>query len=513
MKDNIKNEHIKTESNGLGVLKTIIIFLLIALQIVGIILLPMYVMQFFSWILTFSIIMTLIACFHVLSSNYNGQAKATWVMFLLICFSFGYIFYILSNKKVMFGPAYKRYKNILKNNSNIPKQTNLTEVENPNVLSQCRYLYNVGNFKAYKNSKTTYYSSGIELFDGIIEELKKAKKFIFIEYYIISNGILLNKLFQILKEKAKQGVEIKIIYDDIGSHRTLSRKTRKKMKKAGIQLYSFNRLTPFLNIALNFRDHRKLVVVDGKVAFTGGANIADEYINEKQLHGFWKDCGIKIEGQAVDNFTISILNQWQFINKKPIEYKNYLNQSKELESSGVVIPFVAGPNYNDSIAHNVYANEISNAKEKLYIMTPYFVPDETIINLLKNKANSGVDVRIIIPEIADKRFVYTLTRNNVEKLVENGIRVYAMQNSFVHSKVMLTENSAIVGSINMDLRSFNQQFESAVYTSEESTLGAIARDFDSSLKLSKEITPKYFKRNKLSFRIIAGIFNLISPFM
>ncbi len=513
MENNFQNEHIKTESNGLGILKTVIIFLLMFLQIVGFILLRLYVFSVFNGFLLFSIIMTLFTCIHALSSDYNGQAKAMWILFLLTCFSFGYIFYIFSSKKIMFRISHKKYNKILKKSENLQKQIDTSKIENAEVRIQCNYLYNAGRFETSLNSKTTYYSSGVEFFDAILFELQKAKKFILIEFYIVSNGILFNKIFNILKEKAEQGVEIKIIYDDIGCHRTLSRKTRKKIKKAGIELYSFNRLIPFINIALNFRDHRKLVVVDGKVAFTGGANIADEYINEKQLHGFWKDCGIKIEGQAVDNFTISILNQWEFINKKPIEYKNYLYKSKDFESSGVVIPFVTGPNYNHSIAQNIYANEISNAKEKLYIMTPYFIPDETILNLLKNKAISGVDVRIIIPDIADKKFVYTVTRNNAEKLIPYGIKVYTMNNSFVHSKVVLTENSAIVGSINMDLRSFNQQFESAVFTSEQSTLGSIARDFDSTFNLSNQITKKDFKRNKTGFRILAGLFNLISPFM
>ena len=513
MDKEFKSEHIKTESNSLGLIKTIIIILLIAIQITGFVLLRLYLTKVLNWFVLVSLILTFIACIHVLSSDFSGQSKAMWVLFLLTCFSFGYIFYIFSNKKIVFRRSYKKYKAIFERSEKLQKQIDTNLIEDQEFKNQCDYLYKVGKFESSLNSKTTYYSSGVELFDEIDNEFQKAKKFILLEYYIISDGLLFNRIFNVLKQKAQEGVEVRIIYDDIGSKRTLSNKTKKKIKRAGIKLHAFNRLIPIFNIALNFRNHRKIVVVDGEVAFTGGANIADEYINEKQLHGYWKDCGIKIEGQAVDNFTISMLNQWEFISKKEIDYKPYLYKSKEYYNNGVVVPFVTGPHYKFSVAQNIYSNEIANAREKIFIMTPYFIPDETVINLLKQKALSGVDIRIIIPDIADKKFVYTVTRNNAEKLIPFGVKIYTMTNSFVHSKIILTENSAIVGSINMDLRSFNQQFESAVITNENSTMGAVARDFDTTFSLSKELTEKDLKRNRLRFRIHAGIFNLISPFM
>lgn len=513
-----QSEHIyavkvKTESNGLGVLKTIIVLLLIALQAVALVLSSLYFMGFFRWYVAFSLIVSFVTCIYVLSSDYHGQAKAMWVLFLITCFSFAYIMYIMSDKRVLFARARKKYDKILKQTENLQVQTELSSISNNDVKTNCKYLYNAGKFATSTNSKTTYFSSGAQLFDNILEELERAKEFIFIEYYIISNGVLFNRILDVLKSKAKAGVDVRIIYDDMGSHATLKRKTKKEIIKAGIKLHPFNRLAPVFNIALNLRDHRKIVVIDGKVAYTGGANLADEYINEKRMHGYWKDCGIKIEGRAVDNLTIAFLTQWQFVNNKPVAYELYLNKTESFKSDGVVVPFVSGPNYSFSISQNIYANEISNAKEKLYIMTPYFIPDETIINLIKNKARSGVDVRIILPEVADKKFVYIVSRNNVEKLVDYGVKVYTMTHSFVHSKVILTENSAIVGSINMDLRSFNQQFESAVFVSETSTLKAIAKDFKYTINHSQQILGKNKKRNKLHFRILAGLFNLISPFM
>lgn len=505
---------IKTESNGLGALKTLIVLGLIALQVAILVGSYLFMMTFFQWYFTFSIILTLLTCIHVLSSEYHGQAKATWVLFLLISFGFGYIMYILSDKRVLFRKSRKKYNKIIKQNENLQSKTNLENITKDEVKSICKYLATVGNFKTHFGINTTYFSSGTSLFDNILEEISKAKEFIFIEYFIISNGVLLDKFLKILKQKANEGVDIRIIYDDMGSHGTLKRKTKREIIQSGIKLRPFNRLVPIFNIALNLRNHRKIVVIDGKISFTGGANLADEYTNEKRMHGYWKDTGIKIEGSATDNFTLAFLNEWQFLTNEKIDYQNFLNKSPLLtESSEVCTPFVSGPNYPYSIAQNIYTNQIANAKEKLYIMTPYFIPDETLTNLIINKAMSGVDVKIILPEIADKKFVYVVSRSNAEKLISHGVKIYTMKSSFVHSKIIINETSAIVGSINIDLRSFNQQFESAVFTNDHATLKSIESDFKYTIDRSIEITDKNKKRNYLHYRILAGLFNLISPFM
>ena len=503
---------IKTESNGMGVLKTLLVMLLIFLQATIFIASNFILLQVFRSYSVIAIVLTLITCVFVLSSEYNGQAKATWILFLFLTYSFGYIFFFLSDKRILLLKSRKKFNKINEKTKNLQKQIDLTDVKEE-VKTNCNYLYNTGNFVTYKNSKTKYFSSGTQLFDSILEDLEKAKEFIFIEYFIISNGVLLNRVLDILKQKDQHGVDVRIIYDDMGSHSTLKRKTKKQIISSGIKLQDFNRLVPALNLALNLRDHRKIVVIDGKISYTGGANLADEYVNEKRLHGYWKDTGIKIEGRATDNLTLSFLKQWEFLTKEDVNYEQYLNKAKEYNTKNIVVPFVTNPHSSHSIAKNAYANEIANAKEKIYIMTPYFIPDETIINMLINKAISGVDVKIILPDVADKKFVYFVSRSNAEKLLDYGIKVYTMTSSFVHSKVMLTENSAIVGSINIDLRSFNQQFESAVYTDEESTLKQIDCDFINTINHSEEVTIKNKKRNSFWFRILAGLFNLVSPFM
>ncbi len=511
--DSIYAVKVKTESNSLGALKTLIVLALIAIQATILISSYFYLLDLFRFYLTFELIVMAATCVHILSSEYHGQAKATWIIFIVISFGFGCIIYIFSDKRVFFGRKSKRYNKILNETKDLQKQADLSLIKDENVKSNCKYLYNAGAFKTHFDSKTTYFPSGTKLFDEILSSLENAKKFIFIEYFIMSDSVLLNKFLNILKQKASEGVDVRMIYDDMGSHGTLSRKTKKSIIKSGIKLKAFNRLIPVFNIGLNLRDHRKIVVIDGKVSFTGGANLADEYTNEKRMHGYWKDAGIKIEGTATNNFTIAFLNEWQFLTNEKPDYKQFLNKSKSTETFETTVPFVSGPNYPYSIAQNMYANQISNSKEKLYIMTPYFIPDETINNLLINKARAGVDVRIILPHIADKKFVYVVSRSNAEKLMKHGIKLYVMKHSFVHSKVMLNENSAIVGSINIDLRSFNQQFESAVLTDGKQTLKQIESDFENTFTWCEKITLKTQKRNSVLYRILAGFFNIISPFM
>ncbi len=512
--DHIYTIKLQTEGNNFGVLKTLMVFLSIAVQVSILILSYLYFAALFSWYLMFSLLATLITCIYVLSSNYNSQAKATWILFLLISFGFGFAIFLLSDKNISFGRSQKKYSKILNETKHF--KNNLSDIQNQpsQVQNCCNYLSRMGNFPASTTSKTQYFQSGTSLFDDILESLSKAKKYIFIEYFIISNGRLLNKFLDILFQKASENVAIKIIYDDMGSHHSLKRKTKKLIKKAGIELQEYNRFIPIFNIALNLRDHRKIVVVDGNIAYTGGANLADEYTNEKRMHGYWKDAGIKIQGDAVNNFTLAFLEQWKFVSKQNIEFEKYIIKNPQNQNAdGVVVPFVSGPNYSHSIAQNVFVNLISGASKHLYIMTPYFVPDETITNLIISKARSGVDVRIVLPDVADKKFVHIVSRNNAEKILESGVKVYTMKNSFVHSKVICTENLCIVGSINMDLRSFHQQFESAVLTNNQATMKSILDDFDYTISKSIEITNENQKRNKRSFRTLAGLLNIISPFM
>ena len=316
-----------------------------------------------------------------------------------------------------------------------------------------------------------------------------------------------------LKDRVKNGVDVRIVHDDIGSRKMLSSKTRALLKEAGVKICVFNRLIPIFSLALNIRNHRKIMVIDGKIAYTGGCNLADEYVNEKRMYGYWKDAGAKLTGKAVDGFTLMFLRQWEFLSKQPQEYEKFLKHYEPNDSKSAVVCYADGLDFEKHVAKGVYENMIANAKDYIKIMTPYFIIDDTIMELLINKALSGVDITLVIPEIPDKKYAYGLTRNNAEKLIDYGIKVYAMRNSFVHSKVVLNEYAVVVGSINMDFRSFYQQFECAVYTNDKPFMASVQNDFEKTLAVSKQISDRTKLRRNWLYRVYAGFMQLFAPFM
>lgn len=503
---------IRTEGKGVGVLKTGIAALFILAQLAFLILIYLGLVYSINWYLILSMVLSGICILHVLSSRKTGATKAIWVLFLAACSSFGYIGYFMSSEAIFFGYAKRRYKRIFARTASFNGENSLSDNLPLTVKRDAEFLWNAGNFKTYNNSCLKYYTSGAYLFDDVIETLGKAEKFIFIEFFIISDGLLFNRIFDILAEKVKNGVDVRIIADGIGSHGTLSFKARKKLKKAGIKLRFFNRIQPHFTFALNLRDHRKIMVIDGKTAFTGGCNLADEYINVKRMYGYWKDTGLKVEGCAVDGLTLSFLRQWEFVTRQEEDYSRFLNLYEEKASDFAVIPYADGKDYKDDIGKGVYDNMISGAQEKLYIMTPYFVPDEQTFNAIATKALSGVDVRLVIPGVPDKLYVYFVTKDNAERLAKLGVKVYIMRHAFVHSKLMLTENCASVGSVNIDLRSYYNQFENGVYTNDAVALKDISADFEKTFRAS-DIIDKNVARKNVFARMTASFLRLFSPLM
>lgn len=503
---------IRTEGKGIGVFKTLAAGFFVLLQLALMLLLFLGVSNSFYWYQLVALILSLLCCIHVLSSEKTGQTKTVWVLFLIVFFYFGFIFYLLSSEYIFFARAKRRYRAVFDRTAGYTPEYPALNNVSKQVERDCGYLKNAGGFTAYTNTKLKYFKSGAQLFDDVLSALEKAEKFIFIEFFIISDGILLNKFFEILSGKAARGVDVRIICDGMGSHGTLSYKTRKKFEKAGIKLRYFNRIVPRFTFALNLRDHRKIIVIDGKTAYTGGCNLADEYVNQKRMHGYWKDAGLKAEGDAVQGFSLIFLRQWEFITGVAEDYAPYLKTSPA-EGDSAVVPYAGGKDYNRAICKGVYENIIAGAKEKLYIMTPYFVPDEDTANLLAQRALSGTDVRIILPAVPDKAYVYRVTVDSAERLLSSGVKVYKMRHAFVHSKLVLSENCAVVGSVNIDLRSYYNQFENAVYFNDETAMREVLCDFENTFKACGEVTLENATRNKLIPRILAGVLRIFSPLM
>ncbi len=510
MKTAKNTKRVKTENSVVGKIKLFTIFLLIALQIVVIIAFNTHYALAAQSTAIVSIVLSLLTCLFVLSSNKNGLSKAVWIIFILCCFTFGYIIFWLSDERIFFSGK-KRYKATYDKND-LFANANILE-HSQSVKEMSSFLYSTGKFTTYDSCKGQYFSCGKDLFFDIENKIKQAKKFIFIEFFIIADGVLFDRIFKILEQKVIECVEVRVIYDDLGCKKTLSTSSKKALKKAGIKIKPFNKLIPLYSVALNYRDHRKIVIIDGQVAYTGGCNLADEYINEKTVYGYWKDTGYRVEGGAVNAFTLMFLRQWEVLSKQREDYSKYLNLHKNYKNTSAVIPYADGLEYNHPIARGVYENMITSANEILYIMTPYFVVDDGVQSLLVNKALSGVDVRIFLPGIPDKPFVYSVSRSNAEKLIDYGVKIYTVKDTFLHSKIVLTEDAVAIGSVNMDLRSFYQQFECAVYTDDAEVMDSVKQDFSLLLNNSEQITHKNKWSKNIFYKIYIGIMQVFAPFM
>lgn len=510
--DKNKSLYGRAVRGGRGKLKGLLIILLAILPWIAFAYLHTIYAFAVTGALIFSFAVSLLTCIYVLSTNKNSQSKAVWIIFLLVCFTFGYVVFWLSDERIFFKKNKKRYTAVYRQSEEFLLE-NKIEFSSVAVKQNAEFLYSTGKFVAYNSTDCKYFPSGESFFDDVIERIKQAKKFIFLEFFILSDGLLLDRILEILSQKVKEGVDVRIIYDDLGSARAFSLSTKEKIKKSGIQLKAFNKMFPVFSVALNYRDHRKIIVIDGQTAYTGGCNLADEYINQKRLHGYWKDSGVRIDGNAVDGFTIIFLRQWEVLSKVREDYSPFFNLYIPTQNKFTVIPYADGLDYSHPIARGVYENMIISANEYLYISTPYFIVDDGITNLLMNKALSGVDVRLVLPAIPDKKFVYGVSRSNAEKLIEYGVKVYVFNDTFVHSKLLLTETAVAIGSVNMDLRSYYQQFESSIYTDDHKVCTDVKDDFNNMFNASTLITKETMLRKNVFYRLIVGLMQVFSPFM
>ena len=357
--------------------------------------------------------------------------------------------------------------------------------------SRIRYITDHLRFPATTNNDISYYPLGDIAFPEMIKELKKAKDFIFFEYFIVAPGKMWDSILEILKDKAAKGVDVRVMYDDFGCLSTLKPNYPQELESFGIKCVAFNKLSPLSGIIMNNRDHRKILVIDGRVAFSGGINIADEYINEEEKYGHWKDNGIKVTGDAVWNFTVMFLTMWNSFRKDDKAFEKFKYKHEKTDNKGIVIPYGETPLDEEVAGQNVYLNIINQANDYVYICTPYLIVDTDMINALTLAAKRGVDVRIIIPGIPDKKIVYSLSESYVEPLVKEGVKVYKYTPGFVHAKVFVADDKvATVGTINLDYRSLYLHFECGMYMENTKCVKDIKKDMVETIEKSKELTKK-----------------------
>ena len=438
-------------------------------------------------------IISILIVLGILKNSTRLSNDLPWIILILIFPIFGTILLITLRKN------YSKNK-LLKNIFEHEKEYDKYLIQNENIrreiedkkLDNIKYLINRTRFPVSTNNEITYYDFGEKFYPEFLEELKKAEKFIFMEYFIINEGVMWNSILDILKEKVTQGVEVRILYDDAGSIAMLSTNYPKELAKFGIKCIPFNKLSPFRGIFMNNRDHRKITIIDGKVAFSGGVNLSDEYINVNSRLGIWKDNGIKIVGSAIWNLTVMFLTLWNANtneDKDITKFKYDFGDSNK--KNGYVIPYGVAPLHKDLIGEDVYINMINSAKNYLYIMTPYLIIDTDMVNSLCRAAKRGVDVRIIVPGIPDKKIVYTQTTSFFKVLHDNGVKIYKYTNGFVHSKVFLSDDiRAVVGTINMDYRSLYLHFENGIYMENVSEIDTIFKEFENTFNDCQKLDDK-----------------------
>ena len=435
-----------------------------------------------------------------------------WIIIILLFPIVGSLLYLIIGRNLKLSKILKRITENEKNITMYLKQDKKVykEIKNNTKL---RYISDFAGFPISTNNDVDYYPLGELAFEEMIKELRKAKKFIFFEYFIVAHGKMWDSILEILKEKAKQGVDVRVMYDDFGCITTLSNNYPKELEKHGIKCIAFNKLNVLSGIILNNRDHRKILVIDGKVAFSGGINIADEYINEKEKYGHWKDNGIKVVGDVVWSYTVMFLTMWNSFRKTDKDFNNFKYNFNNKDNKGYVSAYGETPLDNESVGQDIYLNIINESKEYVYICTPYLIIDTDMINALILAAKKGVDVRIVIPGIPDKKIAYTLSESYVEPLVKGGVKIYKYNPGFVHAKVFVADdNVSTVGTINMDYRSLYLHFECGLYMENVKCIKDIKKDMLDMMSKSKELTNEDVRPFFLK-GMFQALLRLVAPLM
>ena len=500
--------------------RTAVIILLLALQFFFIFAIFAGFEKYLTVAYSSITVVALIMAIYIAATEDNPAIKLSWTALMIMTPVFGMLLYVFIHADLGYRIMKRKLTYVLENTAKYSLLNNTVHdeirIEDKWLYNLAHYTYSNGKYPIYRNSSCNYFPSGENMFEALKNELEKAKKFIFLEFFIIEEGEMWDELLDILKRKVQQGVEVRIMYDGTCSVSLLPYNYPKTLKSYGIKCRVVSPLMPFVSTHYNNRDHRKIVVIDGKCAFTGGINLADEYINIKERFGHWKDSGIRINGEAVDSFTIMFLQMWNIRELKD-DFSIYLNQNSpklSSETDGFIIPYSDSPLDNERIGENIYMDIINTATDYVYISTPYLILDGEMTTALTNAAKRGVDVRIIIPHIPDHKLAFAIAKSHYKDLIPAGVKIYEYTPGFIHSKVMLSDDKkAVVGTINLDYRSLYLHFECAAFLYDTSENKEIEKDFAETFGKSNEILVSDLKTRGFVSMLYTGILKLIAPLM
>ena len=494
-----------------------IVLISVILQIMTIFVLSGILEEYASWAYLLIEVISIAVVFVLV--NDSSSFNSFWIVIILVMPVFGYCLYFMWGRKHKNWAFYKKYKQISDKGRNYKRQdpeilSELTEMH-PNKVQVSRYLVNEG-FPLYKNTSVRYYEVGEKHFEALFEDLEKAKKFIFMEYFIVSDGQIWERLKEVLARKAEEHVEVRLLLDDFGVLFMDGDKIRHDLAKLGIRVSIFAPVVKDVSyLTFNYRNHQKITIIDGNVGYTGGVNLADEYANIIERFGHWKDTAIRLEGDGVWGLTEIFLEMWELSKDKEfLDYDRY-RPTISVDAPGYVQPVADGPANNpDNPIEEMFTHLITKARDYIYFTTPYLVLDNRMVDDLCRAARSGVDVRIITPRHYDKWYVYMVNISNYGRLMENDIRIYEYVPGFIHAKNIISDDECgVCGTINMDYRSFYLHYECGVLMTEVPAVMEMKEDFLNTMRVSERVSLDEWRRRPLWQKCIQSILRIFSPLL
>lgn len=499
-------------------------FVMIALEVVALFFLVVKLSSYSIYFLLLILLVNILSLLAVINSETNPEYKVTWISVILLLPILGSLLFILFRTRGLTGREQKRAREIMEQISKcFADDVGMDVLKEEDREAYCRaraILDSSGAHRIYKDTDSRYFPSGEDMYSQMLRDLDKAKHFIFLEYFILEDGKMWQGIYSILKKKISEGVEVRLLIDDMGSMGRIGREFERDIKASGIMLLYFGKFTPRFSSRHNNRDHRKLLIIDGVIGYTGGINIADEYINAIEKYGHWKDGGIRLYGPAVDEMTSMFLFMWDMTAKGESDYKRYIDIKTNIPTPvsnnlGVVIPFASGPRplYTVGIGKRAIIDIISRAQTYVYITTPYLIIDYDLCEALCGAALCGVDVRIVTPKQADKRLVNIMTKGSYMSLIKQGVHIYEYTPGFIHEKAIVSDDLyAIVGTINLDFRSLVHHYEDAVWLYGTTRVLDVKQGVLDSISRSEEIDQKGAEMS-LPKRIFRSLLRLFSPLL
>ena len=475
--------------------------------------------NYFVYFYAGSVLLSLLITLGIINSKSNPAYKIAWLIPILLFPVFGGLIYLLFGSDRTGRYLRKKLQGIGTEMDNVIGEAHRrsgAEQLPPDAANQSRYISHCAYCPPYQNTTTEYLPLGEVKFERMVEELKKAKHYIFLEYFIIQEGKMWNTILDILRQKAAEGVDVRVIYDDMGCIMILPTGYDRTLEQMGIKCRIFNPFVPILSSRFNTRDHRKICVIDGNVGFTGGINLADEYINAYEKHGHWKDTSILLKGEAVFNLTVMFLSMWDYLDGTTgkTDYSRYYPTVWDENAKGYVQPFADNPLDDEAVGETVYLNLINKAKRYVYITTPYLILSSEMLTALTSAAKCGVDVRIITPHIPDKWYVHAVSRSHYQPLIEAGVKIYEYTPGFIHAKTFVVDDDyAVVGTINLDYRSLYLHFECAVWMYQTPSVAQVRDDFFKTQQISQEITLEECRSLSFPRRLGRSVLRVFAPLM